>query len=121
LLFSLKTCGRLTAAQQEVPLGGILGAGDRRLVRSRRFSVTSKAAEKVGSDGVEQVVAIELEAVQESECGIRSLDLGDRDRAVQATTGLGASERSWLYSCRICHQSVAAASAASLCTALIAA
>lgn len=35
--------------------------------------------------------------------------------------GLGVSDRSWLYSCRICHQSVAAASGASLWTALIAA
>jgi hypothetical protein len=40
---------------------------------------------------------------------------------LRATTGLGATVRSWSYSCRICLQSVAAAVGASLCTALIAA
>ena len=40
---------------------------------------------------------------------------------LSATIGLGAINRSWSYSCRICPKSVAAAVGASLWTALIAA
>src|SRR6266540_610143 len=72
---------RLELALQEVALGGVLGAGDRRLVRHRRLAAPAQAAEQVGADGVEQVVALEVEAVDEGERRIRSLDL--RDRAVE--------------------------------------
>src|SRR6266542_264200 len=66
---------RLELALQEVALGGVLGAGDRRLVRHRRLAAPAQAAE--------QVVALEVEAVDEGERRIRSLDLGHRDRAVE--------------------------------------
>src|ERR1700724_3282803 len=72
-----------TAPLQEVALGCVLGAGDRRLVRQPRFGVAAEAPEQVGADGVEQVVARQVEAIDHGERGVRSLDLGYRDRTVE--------------------------------------
>jgi hypothetical protein len=71
---------------QEVALGRVLGACDRGLVRQCRLGVAAEASEQIGADGVEQVVAAEITAVEpfhEGERRIRSLDLGHRDRAVE--------------------------------------
>ena len=68
---------------QEVALGRVLGAGDRCLVRQRGLRIAAQASKKVRADGVEQVVCAEVEAVDEGERCIRSLDLGHRHRAVE--------------------------------------
>jgi len=63
---------RLTAALQEVALDRVLGAGDRRLVGQRGLGAAPQAAEQVGADRVEQVVAVEVQAVDESQRRTRS-------------------------------------------------
>src|SRR5438128_1291962 len=73
----------LTAALQEVALSHILGEGDRRLVRQRCLGVAPQATEQIGANRVEHVIATEVEAVDKGERRVRSLDLGDRDRAVE--------------------------------------
>jgi hypothetical protein len=57
---------------QEVALGRVLGTGDRRLVRQSGLGVSAQASEQVGADRVEQVEALEVEAVDEGERRIRS-------------------------------------------------
>src|SRR5215211_832396 len=74
---------RPTTALQEVALGRVLGAGDRGLVRQRRLGVAAEASQEIGADGVEEVVAVEVEAVDERERRVGPVDLGHRDGAVQ--------------------------------------
>src|SRR5919204_3627199 len=54
---------RLAAALEEGALGPVGGAGDRRLVGQRRLGGAAKASQQVGTDGVEQVVAVQVEGV----------------------------------------------------------
>jgi hypothetical protein len=53
---------RLAAALEKVPLGRVVGAGNRRLVRQRRIGVAAQPPQQVGADGMEQVIAVEAEA-----------------------------------------------------------
>jgi hypothetical protein len=73
---------RLTAALQEVALARVVGAGDRRRVRQRRFVLAAHAPEQIGADRVEQVMAIET--IDERQRRRRSFDLGQRNRAVES-------------------------------------
>jgi hypothetical protein len=57
--------------------------------------VAAQAPEKLGADGVEQVVPTEVQAVDDGKRRLRFLHLGHRDRAVQGHTGLGVSDNSW--------------------------
>ncbi len=75
--------GRVAAALEKGELGRILGAGDRSLVGERRLGGAAQTSQQVGADGMEQVVAVEVEAVDEGERRIRSFDLGHRDRPVE--------------------------------------
>ena len=97
-MISAHLCRRefLTTALQECALGRVLGSRDGGLVRARRLGVAAKAPEEIRTNGVEQVVATEVEAIDDRQCRIRSLYLSHRDRAVEATTGLGVRARSWL-------------------------
>ncbi len=70
---------RPTAAGQEVALRRVRGKGDCRLVRLRRLGVTAEPPEEIGADGVEEVVALEIEGLDEGERRIRPFDLGQRD------------------------------------------
>src|SRR5689334_2101723 len=45
------------AAFQEVALGLIEGAGDRRLVRQRGFARATQSPQQICTDGVEQIIA----------------------------------------------------------------
>jgi hypothetical protein len=122
--FASRWAERLTAALQEIALGRVLGAGDPRLVRQRCLSGAAQASEQVGTDSVEQVVATEPLAGQAStrvSAAAGPSTSATTTARLRATTGLGASARNWLYSCRICPQSVPAGAGASLWTALIAA
>src|ERR1700737_8170 len=69
----LREC--LTAALQEVTLGRVLAAGDRRLVRGHRLGGAVQAPEQIGAYRVEKMIRIELETVDERERRRRSLDL----------------------------------------------
>ena len=73
----------LTPALQKLALGRVFGAGDRGVVRQGGLGVAAQAPEQVGTDRVEQVIAIEIEAVDERERRMRSVDFGHGDRAVQ--------------------------------------
>ncbi len=53
------------------------------LVLERCLFLAAKAPEQVGADGVEHVISVELELVDEDERCFRSLDLGYGDRAVE--------------------------------------
>jgi hypothetical protein len=44
---------------------------------------------------VEDVGAVEVEAIDERERRLGPVDLGDGDRPVEATTGVAATARSW--------------------------
>src|SRR6266496_220510 len=68
----------VVASLQEVPLGRVLGARDRRLVRLRGLCGASETPEQVGAHGVEQVVAIEVEGVHQIKRRVRAVDLRDR-------------------------------------------
>src|SRR5438876_12378175 len=69
-------------ALQELALGRVLGAGDRCVVRQRRFGAPAQAPEQVGADGVEQVVTLQVEAVLVGQRRIRSITLGNCARSV---------------------------------------
>jgi hypothetical protein len=73
----------LTDALQEVALARVVRAGDCRQVGRRRFVVPANAPEQVGADRVEKVIALEIEAVEESERRIRPFDLCHGNRAVE--------------------------------------
>jgi hypothetical protein len=85
------------------PLGSIVGPRECCLVREDGFRVTAESHQKVRSDCVEQVIAVERQRIDKRECRARALDLGDRDRAVER----GDRARIW-------PQSVEAALGASL-------
>src|SRR5581483_634259 len=71
------------AGGQELALGGVLGSVQGGLILACRFRVAAEAAQQVGADGVEQVVAVQVQFVDQVERAARAVDLGDRDRAVQ--------------------------------------
>jgi hypothetical protein len=81
---------RLTAPLQEVALARVVGTGNRRLVRRRGFVVAAHAPEQIGANRVEHVIAIELgavEAIDERQCRMRSLDFGYHNRTVERDDG----------------------------------
>lgn len=57
----------LAAAPQEIALGRVLGAGDRRLIRLRGLGVAAETPQQVGPDSVVQVVAAQIETVDEGQ------------------------------------------------------
>jgi hypothetical protein len=77
--------------------------------------------EQLGTRGMEEVVRVEVELVGCRQRDGATVDLGERDRAVERDDRRGAIVRRRSYSARIWCQSVSAAVVASLCTALIAA
>ena len=89
--------------------------------RPRRLGAAAEPAQQVGADGVEEVVAVEVELVDERERGLRPVDLGDRDGAVERDDRARREREELVVERRICRQSVSAAARASLWTALIAA
>jgi hypothetical protein len=68
-----------------------------------------------------QVVATEAEAATRASAASAPSTSATATAAVQRHDRVGVSARNWPYSRRICHQSVMAATGASMCTALIAA
>src|SRR5829696_10560237 len=78
---------RAAAAVEERALGGVLGAGDRRVVRGSRLAVTSEPSQQVRSDRVLEMMAVERERVDEREAGLRAVQLRDCDGAVERHDG----------------------------------
>ena len=132
----LTGCGDYGAEPRSYGCGTTRPRASRRNSRSVSFSVRAIAAsyaarassgrpsraEQVGADGVEQVVAVERQAVDERERRRRPLDLGDRDRAVERDDRRRREREQLvveLHDLRASRSS--AAVGASLCTALIAA
>ena len=52
-----------------------------------RLAGASKAAEELGAGGVQVLVVVEREAVDDPERRLRAVDLGDRDGAVELDDG----------------------------------
>src|SRR5262249_56784525 len=75
---------RLTPSLQEAALCCVFGAGDRSLVRHRRFSIAAQASQQVGANGVEHVVGTEFQAVDDGKRSSWPLNLCHRDRAVES-------------------------------------
>ena len=73
----------LMAALEEVSFSVVPAAGDGLLIRERGLGVSPQASQQVRADGVEKVVAPEVEAVNEGECRIRSFDFGHRHGAIE--------------------------------------
>lgn len=70
-------------AAQVRALGGVLGGVDRGVVRCLRLGAPSEPAEQVGADGMPRVIAGEGQPVDQGEADVRSVELRDRDRAVE--------------------------------------
>src|SRR5258707_9971 len=76
--------GEFSAVGQEGgALGGVVGSIDRRVVCRQCVGVAAQASQQVGADGVVQVVAVEVQRVEEGERGFGSVDLGHGDRTVE--------------------------------------
>jgi hypothetical protein len=73
----------LIRALQELALAGVLAAGNRGFVFSRRFSVSVQPPQQVGANRVEQMVITEVEGVDDGKRGTRSLNFCDRHRAIE--------------------------------------
>src|SRR5919108_1090578 len=78
------TAERSTAALEEGAFPRVLGPGDRRRVRLVRVGGAAQAPQEVGADRMEQVIAVEVEVVDERQRRIRSLDLRHGDRPVES-------------------------------------
>ena len=53
------------------------------VIRLRRLGDAAQPSQQLRPDGVEQVVAVERERVDQGERGLRSVDLGDGDGPVE--------------------------------------
>src|SRR5215211_7111779 len=74
---------RSLTAGEPGPLGLVLGQRDRLTVGLTCFVVPAEPAEQVGAGGVERVVRAEVQVVDDGEGYLRSVELGNGDRAVQ--------------------------------------
>ena len=78
-----RSAERLKSALKELALSRVLGSRDRGVVRQRCFGVAPQSSEQVGADRMEQVVATKVEAINEGERSIGTLNLRDRDCAIE--------------------------------------
>ena len=78
-----RSAERLKSALKELALGRVLGLRDRGVVRQRCVGVAPQSSEQVGADRMEQVVATKVEAINEGERSIGTLNLRDRDCAIE--------------------------------------
>jgi hypothetical protein len=76
-----------TAALEEGAFRGVVTARDRRIVRTSGFVGAPESAKQIGANGVEQVVAIKAQRIDERQRGAGTLDFGDRDGAVKCDDG----------------------------------
>ena len=74
------------APLQEAALRLAAGELERALVLRARLVCPAEAAEQVGSRGVEVLVPVQFEPVDEGEASPSPVHLGDGDRAVSSTT-----------------------------------
>jgi hypothetical protein len=88
-------CERPGASLEEGVFGRALGQREGCLVVPYGLGVAAEAAQQVGADRVEDVVAVEAEAVQQVEGRPRALDSATATARLRATTGLGARAMSW--------------------------
>jgi hypothetical protein len=113
-------CGSAAAAEEgSFGVGGGHGGGPP--VGGCGLAVAAKPPEQVGSGGVEEVVAVQVQLLHQGQRGSRAVDLADGDGPVEGHDRVGATESSWSYRARIWDQSVSAMVAASAWTALMAA
>src|SRR6266849_8425238 len=78
-------------AREELPLGVGRRHGGRTLVGGRGLAVSVQPTKQIGSRGVERVVVVQVQLVDQSERGSGALHLADGDRAVEC------DDRCWGY------------------------
>ena len=83
------------AAAQEVALGRVAGTVQSRPVRGRRLGVPAELPQQVAPDRVEQVIAAQVQAVNQGQGGGRPATSATATARCSATTGPGASASSW--------------------------
>ncbi len=87
---------RSSAAElEEVPLGVGRRHGGRPLVGGRGLAVSAQPPKQVGSRGVEGVVVVQAQLVDQGQRGGGAPHLADGMARLRATTGVGAIARSW--------------------------
>ena len=87
---STSTVSAIASAVEELPFGCVVAAHHRRLVCVRGLVPPSEPPEQVGAHGVEHVVILQRQVVDDCEPRRRSVDLGHGDGAMQR------HDRRWL-------------------------
>src|SRR3954471_5886702 len=77
----------IAPAEKKLALGLVGRPGGRRLVGGGGLGVAAQAPQEVGADGVEYVVAVEVERVHQREGGAGAAELGHRHGAVECDDG----------------------------------
>jgi len=69
----------LAPALEKLALGGVVGAGNRRVVRGGGFGGAAKPPQEIGANRVEQAIPVEIETLDNRErCGWHDLLSGTR-------------------------------------------
>ncbi len=78
-----RSAERLTSTLKELALSRVRGSLDRGVVRQRCFGVAPQSSEQIGANRMEQVVATKVEAINEGERSMGTINLRDRDCAIE--------------------------------------
>jgi hypothetical protein len=80
-------------ALEQCPLGGVLDHGKRLVVSGSRLAEAAEAFEQVGPGGMEQVIPVEIDAVELVERRTGPMHLGEGDGPIERHDRRGGEHR----------------------------